>query len=198
MLSPATFAAKFQTALTYPTYIATTRPSERPNWENSHARIKLTAPQQSLIAGFERRINVLTISGTWCGDCVHQCPMLAHIAAANPAPTNDPDAPGIDLRFIDRDANLDIAEPLKICGGLRVPTVVFLNEEFDFVAILGDRTLSRYRSLAPKYLGPACPLPGAPLPTDEIAATLQDWLNEFERVALLLRLSPKLREKHND
>jgi hypothetical protein len=47
-------------------------------------------------------------------------------------------------------------------------------------------------------LGPACPLPGAPLPDDELAATLQDWLNEFERIELLLRLSPRLRRKHGD
>jgi hypothetical protein len=33
---------------------------------------------------------------------------------------------------------------------------------------------------------------------DELAATLQDWLNEFERVQLLLRLSGRLRQKHDD
>jgi hypothetical protein len=138
------------------------------------------------------------ISGTWCGDCVQQCPMFDHIARAHPAPASHSDAPGIDLRFLDRDKNPDLAGPLKICGGVRVPTVVFLNEEFDFIAILGDRTLARYRALAAKYLGPSCPLPGAPVPPDEVAATLQDWVDEFERVALLLRLSPKLRAKHAD
>jgi hypothetical protein len=36
------------------------------------------------------------------------------------------------------------------------------------------------------------------VPEDEVRATLADWLNEFERVALLLRLSGKLRSKHGD
>jgi hypothetical protein len=85
-----------------------------------------------------------------------------------------------------------------ICGGRRVPTVLFLNEDFEFVSILGDRSLTRYRAMAAKQLGASCPLPGAPVPADEIAATRQDWLNEFERVQLVLRLSPKLRERYND
>jgi hypothetical protein len=31
-----------------------------------------------------------------------------------------------------------------------------------------------------------------------MAATLQDWLNEFERVQLRPRLSARLWQKHND
>lgn len=198
MLTPDFYSAKFRDALPYDQYVATGKPNEQGNWNAFHPRVKLTDAHRSLIAGFQRRINVLVISGTWCGDCVQQCPMLDHVARAHPASRSDPDAAGIDLRFLDRDKNLDLAEPLMICGGLRVPTAIFLNEEFDFIAILGDRTLSRYRSLAAKYLGASCPLPGAPVPPDEVAATLQDWVDEFERVALLLRLSPKLRGKHGD
>jgi hypothetical protein len=41
-------------------------------------------------------------------------------------------------------------------------------------------------------------MPGAPLDADELAATIQDWSDEFERVALLVRLSAKLRQRHGD
>lgn len=198
MLTPEFYRGKFQDAMPYGAYVETAKPHERTSWDAFHARVQLTDAQRGVLAGGSRRMNVLVLSGTWCGDCVHQCPMFDHIARAHPAPIEDPDAPGIDLRFLDRDKNLDLAEEVRICDGLRVPTVIFLNEDFDFVAILGDRTLSRYRALASKYLGPACPLPGAALPADEIAATIQDWVNEFERVSLLLRLSPKLRQKHAD
>jgi hypothetical protein len=71
-------------------------------------------------------------------------------------------------------------------------------EDFEFVSLLGDRTLSRYRAVAQRNLGPACPLPGAPLPDEELAATLQDWIDETERVHLILRLSTRLREMHGD
>ena len=79
-----------------------------------------------------------------------------------------------------------------------MPTVVFLNEDYEFVSVLGDRTLSRYRALASETLGPSCPLPDASLAPDVRAATLGEWLNEFERVFLILRLSPKLRERYGD
>ena len=45
----------------------------------------------------------------------------------------------------------------------------------------------RYRARAARQVGPSCPTgivaPGA----DELAATLQDWLDEFERVLAELR-----------
>ena len=104
----------------------------------------------------------------------------------------------IDLRWIERDREPDLARRLRINGGERVPVVVFMSEDFDVVSILGDRTLTRYRALAARNLGSSCPLPGAPVPDDELAGTLADWVDEFERVQLLLRLSPRLRERHQD
>src|SRR5204862_34937 len=83
-----------------------------------------------------------------------QCPMLAAAEGANPKV--------VAVRFLDREAHLDIAERFRICGGLRVPTAIFMNEEFDFVSVMGDKTLSRLRAVAARKLGPACPLPGAP------------------------------------
>jgi hypothetical protein len=85
-----------------------------------------------------------------------------------------------------------------INAGRRVPTVIFMAEDFEPVAVLGDRTLTRYRAVAARQLGPSCPLPGAAVPADELHATLQEWLDEVERVHLLLRLSARLRQKHGD
>jgi hypothetical protein len=116
--------------------------------------------------------------------------MLDAIAAANPAK--------IDLKWLDRDEHIDLSNLIRINAGLRVPTVIFMAEDFEPVSIFGDRTLTRYRAIAAKQLGPSCPMPGAPIPQDELNATLQEWVNEFERVQLLLRLSTRLREKHGD
>jgi hypothetical protein len=104
----------------------------------------------------------------------------------------------INLRFLDRDENLDLAGHFKVNGGLRVPLALFLAEDFELCSIYGERTLSRYRALAAQRLGPACPTGIVPPGATELSATLQEWLNEFERVQLLLRLSPRLREKHGD
>jgi thiol-disulfide isomerase/thioredoxin len=93
--------------------------------------------------------NILVISGTWCGDCVEQVPLMQKIAEANPEK--------IDIRFLDRDANRDITEKVRINGGDRVPAVIFMSEDFEFCALAGDRTLSRYRIIAQKRLGPRVP-----------------------------------------
>ena len=134
-------------------------------------------------------MKVVVVSGVWCGDCSAQGPMLAAIAAASPK---------IDLRWLDRDANPELAQHLSINAGHRVPTVLFMAEDYEPVSVLGDRTLSRYRALAARQLGAACDIPGATIHENEYNLTLQEWLNEFERVQLLLRLSARLREKHGD
>ena len=99
---------------------------------------------------------------------------------------------------MDRDQHAELAQKVRICGGARVPVILFCAEDYELVSWLGDRTLSRYRAVAQRQLGPSCPLPGAPVDPAEAQATLQDWLNEFERVHLLLRISPRLRQKHGD
>ena len=176
----------FEAALPYDRYLATDA-ARAAAW---HAvRASLTPSQKALLGTFTRHMPVLVLSGVWCGDCAQQGPMLQAIAAA---------CPHIDLRWIDRDAAPDLRDQVAICGGHRVPTVLWMAEDFEFVSLLGDRTLPRYRAMAARQLGPSCPLPGAALPADEAAATLQAWLDEFERVQLILRLSGRLRQKHGD
>ena len=64
---------------------------------------------------------------------------------------------GIVLRFFDRDTHPDLTAELRICGGARVPVVVFLSEDWFEVGRYGDRTLAKYRQLAADMTGPACP-----------------------------------------
>jgi len=195
MLTAVFLASKFAAGIPYNQYVSAGTADQKVNWDRALERVHLSAEQAQLVKGFTRRINVLVSSGLWCGDCAHQCPMLARIADANPGGTI---GGGIDLRFLDRDAQPDLRDAIKICAGTRVPTVIFMAEDHEFISILGDKTLARLRAKAAKALGEFCPLPGAELPEDELAATLGDWLNEFERVHLMLRLSTRLRAKHGD
>lgn len=179
----------FTDAVGYDAYLASD-PGRAAPWIRVGERTHLTEQQRTLVASFSRRMRVLVVSGIWCGDCSAQGPMLAAIAEANPH--------AIELRWVDRDEHAEVANEVRICGGSRVPTVIFMAEDGAFVSLLGDRTLSRYRALAARQLGPSCPVPGAAHDPDEHAATLQEWIDEFERVHLLLRLSPRLRALHGD
>jgi len=164
-------------------------PNQRGRWDAMHARVRLDDDQRALLAGFVRRMPVLVLTGAWCGDCINQVPIFDQIARACPA---------IELRLIDRDARADVRDELAINGGHRVPVVVFLSEDVREVARYGERTLSRYRRLAIEQLGPSCPTGLVPPDDDATRAATREWLGEFERAQLLLRLSPRLRERHGD
>ncbi|XHC25941.1 MAG: thioredoxin family protein [Phycisphaerales bacterium] len=182
--------SKFEQAHAYDAYVATGTDAQKDGWQKIYDQARLTDEQAKLVGAFTRQMKVLVSSGVWCGDCVQQIPLLEKIAEASKGT--------IDLRIVDRDEHSDLAEQIQICGGMRVPVAIFMAEDFELVSLFGDRTLTRYRAIAKKQLGAACAIPGAPVPDDELAGTLQDWLDEVERVHLLLRLSTRLRQKHND
>ncbi|MDX2114609.1 MAG: thioredoxin family protein [Planctomycetota bacterium] len=189
MMTAETLRTTFEKGRDYAAYVATGTAAQQASWGRIHEQVRLTAEQRSLAASFTRAMPVLVVSGVWCGDCAQQCPILQRIAEAGPA---------VDLRFVDRDEQHRFAEQLRICGGSRVPVAVFMAEDFEFAGLAGDRTLARYRALAARQLGASCPLPGAPVAQDQIEAETADWMREFERVHLMLRLSPRLRQKHGD
>ncbi|MSR19120.1 MAG: thioredoxin family protein [Phycisphaerales bacterium] len=177
---------KFEAGLDWNAYLERS-PSHVEAWRRSYEAVSLSPTQRALIASFTRTMNVLCLSGMWCGDCSVQVPMLQRISESNPR---------IKLRFLDRDDHLDLSDSVRICGGRRVPTTLFLAEDFEFCSLLGDRTLHRYRAIAARSLAASCDLPSAP--AADSANTLQDWIDEHERVALMLRLSPRLRQMHHD
>jgi hypothetical protein len=180
----------FEEALPYQPFLDRYGTSvQRERWQAMHSRFSLTATQSDLLAGFSRRMPVLCLAGAWCGDCVNQCPVFDHFAKAGAQ---------IDLRFLDRDANSGVRSLLAINGGYRVPVLVFLSEDWFEVARFGERPLSTYRRMAEEQLGPSCPTGFVPPQGDAIAGITADWLAEFERSQLILRLSPRLRARYGD
>lgn len=181
---------KFSQALSYDKYVQTGTPEQQRRWRQILEAAQLLPDQKQLVAGFVREMKVLVVSGIWCGDCVQQCPLFLRIAEANPAK--------IDLRFVDRDQHRDLTDQVQINAGDRVPVALFLAEDFEWCSTFGDRTLSRYRGMAARQLGPACPVGIIAPESGELLETLREWLNEFERIQLMLRLSSRLRQKHQD
>ena len=189
-MESAYLSEKFAAALPYARYVLTGTDEQQRRWKQVYDAAAVTELQEKLLAGFQRDMKVLIVSGIWCGDCVQQVPLLQRIVEGNPQ--------RLELRVVDRDAHKNLSEQLRINGGVRVPVVLFMAEDFELCSTCGDRTLSRYRALAAGQLGASCPIAISPSAPDEMAATLQDWLDEFERVQLMLRISGRLRQKHGD
>jgi len=180
----------FAKALPYTSFLDRyATPAQRSRWDEMHTRFSLTADQEKLLASFARRMPVICLAAAWCGDCVNQCPAFDLFARASSQ---------IDLRFLDRDALPALRDLLAINGGQRIPVVVFLSEDWFEVARYGERTVSIYRRIAADQLGPACPTGLVPPSEAAIATITAEWLAEFERAQLILRLSPRLRLLHGD
>ncbi len=164
-------------------------PEQQARWQAVYERVTLTSQQKALLEGFVREMHVLCVAGAWCGDCVNQCPILARIGEQNRR---------IVVRFVDRDAQPAAQDALAMNAGRRVPSVVFLSEDDQECGRYGDRTLASYRQMAADRLGPACPTGIVPPGAELLSAVTAEWVGQFERNQLMLRLSKRLREKHGD
>ncbi len=181
---------KFQHGLPYQDFLARyANPGQAQRWGAMYQAVALAPAQRALLGSFRRTMKVLCLAGAWCGDCINQCPIFEHFAVA---------APVIQIRYLDRDEHADAQRELQVNGGNRVPVLVFFSEDGFEVLRYGERTLSKYRQMLREQAGDACPT-GIVTPGDSLLAEVtQDWLNEFERVQWLLRLSPRLRQLHGD
>ena len=181
---------KFNAALGYQKFLeAHGGPEHRQRWQIVYEQAALNDAQTALLRGFVRQMNVICLAGAWCGDCVNQCPIFQRFAESSGK---------IDLRFLDRDVHKDVQNELSINDGHRVPVLVFLAEDFQECGRYGDRTISKYRDMARAQIGAACPTGIGTQDQSLLQAVTREWLNEFERAQLMLRLSPRLREKHGD
>ncbi|MCH2152127.1 MAG: thioredoxin family protein [Phycisphaerales bacterium] len=163
---------------------------QQANWSQRYSQLELDEEQQTILDSFTRDMKILSITGPWCGDCALQGAALARIADACPE--------HVEVRFLPRDESYaEMVVTSMINAGTRVPVTFLMAEDFEACARIGDRTLSRYRSMARKALGPDSPVL-APPPEDPVREVLQEVLDEVERVQWMLRLSPRLRELHGE
>ena len=126
--------AKFDQGLTYNDFLARyANEGQKERWRQVHAQVALTPAQRQLLAVFRRQMNVLCLAGAWCGDCINQCPIYEHFAAA---------APVIRVRYLDRDEHADVQQELQINAGKRVPVHVKIHTGMSRYGVRWDEALS--------------------------------------------------------
>ena len=84
------------------------------------------------------------------------------------------------------------------CGAARVPGLLFLSEDNFVCGRYGDRTLAKYREMTQAQSGAACPTGIGEVDPALLNNVIQDWLNEFERIQLMLQTSGRLKALHGD
>lgn len=183
------FQRSFSEALPYDAYVASGEPQQVANVRQYESLIALTGEEEALLHSYTRRMNCLVLSGLWCGDCTRQVPMLNVIARACPL---------IDIRYLDSRSYPAVHEKLRINGALKVPVIVVMSEDFFELERFGDRHLSVYCRKAATEIGPACETGIIPPSAEALAVELGEWCDFFERLQLMLRLSPMLRKRYED
>lgn len=184
------YVSKWTAGLTYEAFLDRyATPEHRRRWDDVFKQVSLTPTQQTLLKSFQRDMQIMVVAGAWCGDCIQQCPIFEHFGLQSER---------LQFRYFDRDDHSDLADHLSICGGRRVPSVLFLAEDGSPCGRYGDRTLSKYRDMAASLCDAACPTGLVPQGQTLLQNVTQDWLDEIERIQLMLRLSPRLRQKHGD
>ncbi|HEY2880876.1 MAG TPA: thioredoxin family protein [Pirellulales bacterium] len=184
------FAAAFPQGLPYHEFLKRYgSDAHRRRWGTVYDRVQLKPEQLALLSGFKRQMKVLCLTGAWCKESTNQCPIFQRFVET---------APSIEIRYFDRDERPDLQAELRICGGNRIPVVVFLSEDDKFLGLYGERTLAEYRQMAAEPAGAACTITHVPMQQTLLDDITQHWLNEFERMQLMLRYSGRLRQLHGD
>lgn len=179
----------FETGMTLESFMSSGKPEEAVIWKERADRTpELTNEQRTRIEGFNRELNILVYAGTWCGDCSRQAPMLKKLAEAA--------GDKVKLRFVERESSKELQDELRLVGGLRVPVVVFLTEDFWEVGRFGERLLHIYRSKAAREIGRG--IDEGVLSPRALENEMLEWVDIFERMLLMVRLSPPLRKRHGD
>ena len=182
------FKSWFNKGLNYSDYIKTGSSIELAKWNNFEKNVVLSDDQINLVKSFNRKVNLLILSGIWCGDCQRQIPILKKFSDIND---------NITIKLLDNRENPELQEELRINGAEKVPVVVVLSEDFFELQRFGDVHLERYRDKLKSQLGAACD-PGLFTTESESRSETNSWLELIERCYAVLRISPMLRKRYND
>lgn len=121
---------RFESAPTFPRYLDAVR-ENRDLWHAIYERARMPGDMAEAAQALQGPWRLLALSEDWCGDACNILPVVARLAEA---------APGVELRVLSRDENLDIMDAHLTNGRSRsIPVVIVLDEAYQEVAWWGPR-----------------------------------------------------------
>jgi hypothetical protein len=124
---------QFDAGMTYDAYKAQmTR--NREQFEQNEKDLQLSAEDEQAFKNLPQRLNVLALAEDWCGDVIANLPIVGRIAEASGGKLN--------LRILLRDQQPGeqvMNEHLKNGQYKSIPTVVFLDQDFNEVGVWVER-----------------------------------------------------------
>lgn len=112
---------RYLAAAAFQTYLRTVE-KNGDLWHAVYERATIDAEVLDRARGFPDAWHLLALSEDWCGDAVNLLPVLARLVE---------EVPGLDLRVLSRDENLDLMDQHLTDGRARsIPVVLLLDEDF--------------------------------------------------------------------
>jgi hypothetical protein len=99
-------------------------------WVMTDKRAALSPEAEARAAAIPCRWQLLVLLEDWCGDAVNSVPVIQRIADANP---------GIELRVLERDRNLDLMDTHLTNGARAIPLVILYDADFNERGQWGSR-----------------------------------------------------------
>ena len=116
-------ATRFATGLSWKDYMAQMGDT-RARTEENYQKSQLTEDERKFFGGVKNVKYVIMTAENWCGDVHRNSPLVANVVEA---------IPGAELRVFLRDQATDLRDALLNNGYQSIPTVVFLDKDWNEV-----------------------------------------------------------------
>lgn len=111
---------RYESAETLPDFVARTT-ANHDLWVGTLKRAALTPEHAARAAALAGTWHLLVLVEDWCGDAVNTVPYLHRLAEA---------APGVSLRVVERDRNLDLMDAHLTNGARAIPLAIVYDARF--------------------------------------------------------------------
>ncbi|WP_276168229.1 thioredoxin family protein [Zobellia alginiliquefaciens] len=139
--------------------------------------VKVSAEAEATIAKLDKKIQLIVLTESWCGDAAPALPVINKVAQLND---------NIDFKVVLRDENVDLMNQFLTNGGMSIPKLIFWDEENqEVLADWGPRP-----EPAAKLVADHKEKHGQLLP--EIKEEIQQWYNKDKGQTTLKELLTRL------
>ena len=184
------FAALFGQGLAYEAFLRKYGNDEQQRrWSGVHATSRSVGAAETTTPSFTREMKVLILAGTWCGDCAKLRSDLRPLCR----PERQDRHPLLRSR---RQSGIGPGD-VDLRGIARTVRPLFERGRFFLAVLAGTGHFPLIGTSSPANSVPRVLHRCSPEKT-LLQNVVQDWLDEFERIQLMLRTSGRLRQLHGD
>lgn len=116
---------RFDKGLEFPEYLRTVV-DKKEDWHKNYQDFQLSEGEKKKLSAITKQLNIMALAEDWCGDAVRNLPVIAKMVEA---------LADAKLKVFPRDQNPDLMDKFVVNGKRKIPTLVFLDQNFRLLAV---------------------------------------------------------------